>query len=118
MSESSELKLTITQIKCSLQDASYPFVEYKHTVHDVCDAFDVGPVIVCGDFNTDIKNKYNSRKSTLLKENIQEIILCIFVDNNYTFQTKDKQFRSILDYKFVPEFIALGIKYKEIFQEF
>lgn len=40
------------------------------------------------------------------------------MDNNYTFQSKDKQSRMIKDYIFVPELIAPGVKYKEIFQEF
>lgn len=110
-------------IGCILPSKNLPFDEYKRTVQDVCDVFDelseVGPVIVCGGFNADIKNKYNSQKSKLLKENIQERNHCsIFADNNFTFQIKDKQFKSLIDYIFVPEWIAPGVKYKEIFQEF
>lgn len=90
-------------IRCLLPSTNLPFDEYKRTLPDVFDAFDelieVGPVIVCGDFNTGIKYKYNSQKSKLFKENPHQKNYCsIFADNNYTFQTKDKQFKSIIDY--------------------
>lgn len=50
--------------------------------------------------------------------NLMKWVQWLFVDNNYTFQSKDKQSRMIKDYIFVPELIAPGVKYKEIFQEF
>lgn len=39
-------------------------------------------------------------------------------DNHFKFQTKDKIFRSLIDYIFVPEWITPKVKYKKIFQDF
>lgn len=75
-------------IRCLLPSTNLPFDEYKRTLPDVFDAFDelieVGPVIVCGDFNTDIKNKYNSQKSKFYKKNPHQKITAVYLRTTNT----------------------------------
>jgi hypothetical protein len=110
-------------IGCHLPSTNLSYEEYRAVMEDVFDLFDQlienGAVILCGDFNADIHHKRESSKSKLLTPNIQERNLCSLFPpgNNFTFQTKDKQFMSQLDYIFIPEYISQGVKYKEIFQD-
>ena len=59
-----------------LPSTNLPFYEYKNVlcdIFDLCDELDeAGPVILCGDFNTDIRNKPTSPKSKLLISNMTE----------------------------------------------
>lgn len=111
-------------IGCLLPSTNLPLEEYKQVMQDVFDLFnelsEIGPVILCGDFNTAIKNKCSSPKSKLLMETTHERNLSSLFsyDTHFTFQTKDKIFRSLLDFIFVPEWIIPEVKYKEIFQDF
>lgn len=47
-------------IGCLLPSTNLPLEEYKQVMQDVFDLFgeqsEIDPVILCGDFNTDIKN--------------------------------------------------------------
>lgn len=109
-------------IGCLLPSTNLPLEKCKQVMQDVFDFFDelneIGPVILCSDFNTDIKNKCSSPKSKLLSETTHEINLSSLFssDTHFTFQTK--LFRSLLDYIFVPELIIPEVKYKDIFQAF
>ncbi|XP_062588336.1 uncharacterized protein LOC134250013 [Saccostrea cucullata] len=113
-------------IGCLLPSTNHHYEEYKRVMQDVFDLFDelseTGPVILCGDFNTDIRNKPGSPKSKLLTENTLDRNLCsIFSTGNqieHTFQTKDKKIKSLLDYIFVPECLSQEVKYKEVYQDF
>ncbi|XP_062587886.1 uncharacterized protein LOC134249572 [Saccostrea cucullata] len=90
-------------IGCLLPSTNHHYEEYKRVMQDLFDLFDelseTGPVIFCGDFNTDIKNKTGSPKSKLLTENTLDRNLCsIFSTGNqieHTFQTKDKKIEGI-----------------------
>ena len=87
-----------------LPSTNVPFYEYKCVlceVFDLCDELsEYGPVILCGDFNTDIRNKPISPKSKLLDNNLTERNLHnVFQteSNMVTFQTKDKSIKTVLD---------------------
>lgn len=90
-------------IGCLHPSTNLPLEECKQVMQDVFDLFDevseIGPVILCGDFNTVIKNQCSSQKSKLLREATHERNLSSLFssDNHSTFQTKDKIFRSLLD---------------------
>lgn len=56
-------------------------------------------------------------KHVLRKLHMREILFLFSSDNNCTFQTKDKIFRSLLDYTLLPEWITPEVKYMETFQE-
>ncbi|XP_048744007.2 uncharacterized protein LOC125657478 [Ostrea edulis] len=111
-----------------LPSTNLPINEYKSVLCDVFDLCDIcdelsesGPVILCGDFNTDIKNKPTSPKSKLLTNNMAERNLySVFQTecNIVSFQTKDKKIKTVLDYIFVPEWLASEVKYKEIYKGF
>lgn len=111
-------------IGCLLPSTNVHFEEYKNVLSEVFDLFDelceIGPVLICGDFNTDFINKTTSSKSKLLTELMHDRNLCsIFkMENQYTFQTKDKTSKSIIDYILVPEWLECEVKYKEIFNDF
>jgi hypothetical protein len=111
-------------IGCLLPSANVHFEEYKNVLAEVFDLFDelceIGPVLICGDFNTDFINKATTSKSKLLVELMHDRNLCsIFkMENQYTFQTKDETSKSIIDYILVPEWLECEIQYKEIFNDF
>ena len=111
-------------IGCLLPSTNLPFSEYKSVLCDVFDLYDelceLGPVILCGDFNTDIKNKPDSLKSRTLAGCLDDRNLWnVFQsDHMFSFQTKDKSTKTLLDYFFVPEWMASEIIYKEIYEKY
>jgi exonuclease III len=111
-------------IGCLLPSTHVHFEEYKNVLAEVFDLFDelceIGPVLICGDFNTDFINKATTSKSKLLVELMHDRNLCsIFkMENQYTFQTKNETSKSIIDYILVPEWLECEVQYKEIFNDF
>ena len=84
-------------------------------IFDLCDELcELGPAILCGDFNIGIKNKPDTLKSRTLAGCLDDrnVWSVFHSDQMFSFQTKDKATKTLLDYFFVSEWMASEIIYK------
>lgn len=120
------MKLTIRRshvyiIGCLLPSTNLSFETYRDVLLELFDLYDElcenGPVIICGDFNTDIINKRSSLKSKLLVDCLIERNLCNTFESDevFSYQSKDRKSQTLLDYIHVPEWLNSKIMYKEIY---